>query len=38
MTADWKAKSKMSHRREVIHCLLQECSPKAPLQPVNNFG
>ena len=38
MTADWKTKSKISHRREVIHCLLQECSPKAPLQPVNNFG
>ena len=38
MTADSKDKSKVWHRNEVIHRLLPECSPKAPLQPVNNFG
>ena len=38
MTTDSKDKSKISHRNEVIHRLLPEYSPEAPLQPVNNFG
>jgi hypothetical protein len=38
MTVNSKDKSKISHRYEVIHRLLPEGSPKAPLQPVNNFG
>jgi hypothetical protein len=38
MTFDSKDKRKISHPNEVIHRLLPEDGPQAPLQPVNNFG
>jgi hypothetical protein len=38
MTIDSKDKWKISHQNKVIHRLLPEGSPKAPWQPMNNFG